>query len=192
MLYFFSQTQLYSGLSELYPEEFDTAPVTTQHSGKLFTLAQMLRSMHNAVPRQRVVVVSNYRQVLHTGENQLTVITLRLHQLIKTLGFVRSKLTIGHTTLCRLILNLLTVFQTLDVLEALCTSAGYPWLRLDGQTPTSKRQQLVERFNSPYSQDCKRSGILILMESLHWVELRQRLGPGHRGTIGPSAVLVQV
>ena len=74
MLYFFSQTQLYSGLSELYPEEFDAAAVTTQHSGKLFTLAQMLRSMHNAVPRQRVVVVSNYTQVLYTMEPQLTVI----------------------------------------------------------------------------------------------------------------------
>ena len=67
------------------------------------------------------------------------------------------KITIDHLIRSKLFLNHWTVFQTLDVLETLCTSAGYPWLRLDGQTPTSKRQQLVERFNSPYSQDCKRS-----------------------------------
>ena len=57
------QTQLYIGLAGLYPKDFDPTGVTTEHSGKLFTLAQMLHSMYNAVPRQRVVVVSNYTQV---------------------------------------------------------------------------------------------------------------------------------
>ncbi|KAG7177049.1 DNA repair and recombination protein RAD54-like 1 [Homarus americanus] len=42
---------------------------------------------------------------------------------------------------------------TLDMLAALCTRYNYPYLRLDGSTPTNKRQQLVDRFNSKYSKD---------------------------------------
>ncbi|MEQ2179955.1 hypothetical protein GOODEAATRI_030645, partial [Goodea atripinnis] len=42
--------------------------------------------------------------------------------------------------------------QTLDLLQDLCVQAGYTFCRLDGQTPTSQRQRLVDSFNSPYSQ----------------------------------------
>ncbi|XP_074640679.1 DNA repair and recombination protein RAD54B-like [Tubulanus polymorphus] len=41
--------------------------------------------------------------------------------------------------------------QTLDVLQQLCKERNHSFLRLDGQTPTAKRQQLVEHFNSSYS-----------------------------------------
>uniref|UniRef100_A0A672GA62 RAD54 homolog B n=1 Tax=Salarias fasciatus TaxID=181472 RepID=A0A672GA62_SALFA len=43
--------------------------------------------------------------------------------------------------------------QTLDMLQDLCAHAGYTFCRLDGQTPTSQRQRLVDSFNSPYSQN---------------------------------------
>nr|XP_045620882.1 DNA repair and recombination protein RAD54B-like isoform X1 [Procambarus clarkii] len=43
--------------------------------------------------------------------------------------------------------------STLDMLATLCTRYDYPYLRLDGSTPTNKRQQLVDRFNSQHSND---------------------------------------
>lgn len=43
--------------------------------------------------------------------------------------------------------------KTLDLLQELCLHMGYTFCRLDGHTPTSQRQRLVNNFNSPYSQD---------------------------------------
>uniref|UniRef100_A0A8C6LVX4 GTP binding protein overexpressed in skeletal muscle n=1 Tax=Nothobranchius furzeri TaxID=105023 RepID=A0A8C6LVX4_NOTFU len=43
--------------------------------------------------------------------------------------------------------------QTLDLLQDLCVHMGYTFCRLDGHTPTSQRQRLVDSFNSPYSQN---------------------------------------
>ncbi|XP_071551421.1 DNA repair and recombination protein RAD54B-like isoform X2 [Panulirus ornatus] len=43
--------------------------------------------------------------------------------------------------------------STLDMLASLCTRYNYSYLRLDGSTATSKRQQLVDRFNSKYNSD---------------------------------------
>ncbi|XP_035527512.1 DNA repair and recombination protein RAD54B [Morone saxatilis] len=43
--------------------------------------------------------------------------------------------------------------KTLDLLQDLCVHMGYTFCRLDGQTPTSQRQRLVDGFNSPYSQN---------------------------------------
>ncbi|KAI7815781.1 SNF2 family N-terminal domain-containing protein [Gamsiella multidivaricata] len=42
--------------------------------------------------------------------------------------------------------------QTLDILEAICTSRQYGLLRLDGSTPTQKRQEFVDKFNAPSCQ----------------------------------------
>ena len=43
--------------------------------------------------------------------------------------------------------------QTLDLLQTLLTSLAHPYLRLDGSTPSTKRQELVDEFNrSPASQ----------------------------------------
>ncbi|XP_033849294.3 DNA repair and recombination protein RAD54B isoform X1 [Acipenser ruthenus] len=43
--------------------------------------------------------------------------------------------------------------QTLDMLQEMCQGFGYSSTRLDGQTPVSQRQQIVEGFNSRYSSD---------------------------------------
>lgn len=40
--------------------------------------------------------------------------------------------------------------QTLDLLQRFCEDRGYSSLRLDGKTPTSKRQSLVDRFNDKH------------------------------------------
>ncbi|KAJ1975781.1 DNA-dependent ATPase protein rad54 [Dimargaris verticillata] len=43
--------------------------------------------------------------------------------------------------------------QTLDVFEQLCRSNRYGYARLDGSMTTSKRQQLVDRFNNPHGTE---------------------------------------
>jgi DNA repair and recombination protein RAD54B len=43
--------------------------------------------------------------------------------------------------------------QTLDMLAVYLQSKNYEYLRLDGQTPASERQGLVDRFNAPYHSD---------------------------------------
>ncbi|KAJ7372129.1 DNA repair and recombination protein rad54b [Desmophyllum pertusum] len=40
--------------------------------------------------------------------------------------------------------------RTLDLLQKLCENRSYDFLRLDGKTPTSKRQSLVDRFNDKH------------------------------------------
>ncbi|XP_006761258.1 PREDICTED: DNA repair and recombination protein RAD54B isoform X1 [Myotis davidii] len=43
--------------------------------------------------------------------------------------------------------------QTLNILQEVCKRHGYACTRLDGQTPVSQRQQIVDGFNSKYSSD---------------------------------------
>ncbi|KAL3876929.1 hypothetical protein ACJMK2_034709 [Sinanodonta woodiana] len=43
--------------------------------------------------------------------------------------------------------------KTLDLLQVCCDRSQYSYLRLDGQTPTSKRQEIVQRFNSKYCHE---------------------------------------
>ncbi|OCT76996.1 hypothetical protein XELAEV_18032199mg [Xenopus laevis] len=43
--------------------------------------------------------------------------------------------------------------QTLNILQALCVQHGYSCTRLDGQTPVTQRQHIVDGFNSKYSSD---------------------------------------
>ncbi|KAG8570322.1 hypothetical protein GDO81_011212 [Engystomops pustulosus] len=43
--------------------------------------------------------------------------------------------------------------QTLNILQDLCQQQGYRCTRLDGQTPVTHRQQIVDGFNSKYSED---------------------------------------
>lgn len=43
--------------------------------------------------------------------------------------------------------------QTLNILQEVCKRHEYACTRLDGQTPVSQRQQIVDGFNSKYSSD---------------------------------------
>ncbi|XP_040287953.1 DNA repair and recombination protein RAD54B isoform X1 [Bufo bufo] len=43
--------------------------------------------------------------------------------------------------------------QTLNILQDVCQRHGYKCTRLDGQTPVTHRQQIVDGFNSKYSTD---------------------------------------
>lgn len=44
--------------------------------------------------------------------------------------------------------------STLEILEQLVTTLGYPYLRLDGSTPSTKRQNLVDDFNHAPASQC--------------------------------------
>ncbi|CAL4103557.1 unnamed protein product, partial [Meganyctiphanes norvegica] len=52
--------------------------------------------------------------------------------------------------------------STLDMLANLCERYNYGYLRLDGSTPASKRQNLVDKFNDKYSQECNFSVSVII------------------------------
>ncbi|MFT7816245.1 DNA repair and recombination protein RAD54B isoform X1 [Arapaima gigas] len=99
-----SEGTLYQGLEELFPEGYSTGGYNTADSGKLLALCDLLASVQQLSPSDRVVLVSNYT-------------------------------------------------QTLDLLQDLCVHLGYSFCRLDGQTPVSQRQRLVDRFNSRYSTE---------------------------------------
>ncbi|XP_036987054.2 DNA repair and recombination protein RAD54B [Artibeus jamaicensis] len=43
--------------------------------------------------------------------------------------------------------------KTLNILQEVCKRHGYAYTRLDGQTPISQRQQIVDGFNSKYSSN---------------------------------------
>ncbi|XP_070568262.1 DNA repair and recombination protein RAD54B-like isoform X2 [Ptychodera flava] len=55
--------------------------------------------------------------------------------------------------------------QTLDLLQRLCTTQGYIYGRLDGSTPATQRQDIVNRFNASHSNQfvfllsCKAGGV---------------------------------
>ncbi|KAG0589830.1 hypothetical protein KC19_1G051700 [Ceratodon purpureus] len=42
--------------------------------------------------------------------------------------------------------------RTLDLIQDMCTSQGWKWLRLDGSTEASKRQPLVDQLNSGFGE----------------------------------------
>lgn len=53
-----------------------------------------------------------------------------------------------YTTTSEKIVIVSNYTTTLDMIERLLVSLSYTYLRLDGSTPTNKRQSLVEKFNS--------------------------------------------
>lgn len=77
----------------------------------------------------------------HSGK--LAVLCSLLHQLHTGTSGKPEKIVVvaNHT-------------KTLDLIQCLCDQKEYKYLRLDGQTPTSKRQELVQRFNSRHSLEC--------------------------------------
>lgn len=49
-----------------------------------------------------------------------------------------------------LLILMIFFFQTLDILQQFCSNCGYGYLRLDGQTSTNIRQEIVTKFNSKH------------------------------------------
>ncbi|KAJ8318575.1 hypothetical protein KUTeg_003666 [Tegillarca granosa] len=49
--------------------------------------------------------------------------------------------------------------KTLDILQKFCEEKDYKYLRLDGQTPTNRRQELVNRFNIVFLLSSKAGGV---------------------------------
>ncbi|XP_048364013.1 DNA repair and recombination protein RAD54B isoform X2 [Sphaerodactylus townsendi] len=93
---------LCEGLLNVFSQEYTPASFLESDSGKLQVLTQLLANIHEHSPSERVVVVSNYTQML-------------------------------------------------NVLQEVCKRHGYSYTRLDGSTPVSQRQQIVDSFNSKFS-----------------------------------------
>ncbi|XP_053571180.1 DNA repair and recombination protein RAD54B [Bombina bombina] len=95
---------IYEGLMELFPHNYNLDAISESESGKLLVLTKLLSAIREHSPSEKVVLVSNYT-------------------------------------------------QTLNILQETCKRHGYKCTRLDGQTPVSHRQQIVDGFNSKYSSD---------------------------------------
>jgi len=65
-------------------------------------------------------------------------------------NFIPSYACYAHAVVCVFMCR-----KMLDIIETMCKSAGYLLLRLDGQTPTARRMEIVERFNSRSSPECE-------------------------------------
>ncbi|KAG0225674.1 helicase [Actinomortierella wolfii] len=64
------------------------------------------------------------------------------------LRFVRHFLEIIRSQTTEKVVLVSSFTQTLDILQKLCEISGYGFYRLDGSTPTTKRQEYVEKFNA--------------------------------------------
>ena len=81
-------------------------------------------------------------QLLRTsaGSTKLRVLDQLLHYL--------------RTTTSEKVVLVSNYTATLDLLQVLLASLAYPYLRLDGSTPSAKRQELVDSFNRSLSPTC--------------------------------------
>ncbi|KAF2259340.1 DNA repair and recombination protein RAD26 [Lojkania enalia] len=96
------------------------------------TPSEMLQSLLPLVPPN--VLAS------HASSTKLRVLDSLIHRIYTT---TKEKVVIvsNYTT-------------TLDMIERLLVSLSYSFLRLDGSTPSSKRQSLVQKFNRSDSKSC--------------------------------------
>ncbi|KAL9100834.1 MAG: hypothetical protein Q9163_003845 [Psora crenata] len=78
---------------------------------------------------------------------------LRTNQASTKLRVLDQLLYTLHTTTSEKVVLVSSYTSTLNLFETLLTSLALPYLRLDGTTPSSKRQELVDTFNcTPASQ----------------------------------------
>ncbi|XP_066942085.1 DNA repair and recombination protein RAD54B-like isoform X2 [Macrobrachium rosenbergii] len=77
-------------------------------------------------------------QFEETDSGKLAVVSCMLWSLVET---AREKMVIVSN-----------YTSTLDMLAQICKKYNHPFLRLDGSTPSSRRQSLVDMFNDPHSQ----------------------------------------
>ena len=93
-------------------------------------------------PLTAALLASVPSQLLRTnaGSTKLRVLDQLMH-ILRTTTTEKIILVSNYTT-------------TLDLLQSLLTSLSYTYLRLDGSTPSSKRQELVDRFNRSPASEC--------------------------------------
>ncbi|ESP03752.1 hypothetical protein LOTGIDRAFT_110407, partial [Lottia gigantea] len=59
---------VYSGLSPLYPSDYDDQQLVAEHSGKLMVLSAILTAVHHPASREKIVLVSNHTKTLNILE----------------------------------------------------------------------------------------------------------------------------
>lgn len=89
----------------------------------------------------------------HSGTRALTCFSASSHKCIGKLMALRSLLKLVRGKTREKVVLVSSYTQTLDVFETMCGEDGYSFLRLDGATPTNKRQAIVDRFNSKHCDD---------------------------------------
>ena len=101
-------------------------------SGPSTSMAPLTAALLGSVPSQLLRT--------NAGSTKLRVLDQLMH-ILRTTTSEKIILVSNYTT-------------TLDLLQTLLISLSYPYLRLDGSTPSSKRQELVDRFNRSPASEC--------------------------------------
>jgi SNF2 family DNA or RNA helicase len=76
---------------------------------------------------------------------------VRFVRLLGKLATVRSMLSTLAKHYGERVVVVSNFTGTLDLIQRMCEADGHVFVRLDGSTPTEKRQALVDRFNLPAS-----------------------------------------
>ena len=95
-------------------------------------MSSMTASLLQSIPPQLVRT--------NAGSTKLRVLDQLLHTL--------------RTTTSEKVILVSNYTSTLDILSKLLTSVSHPFVRLDGSTPSSKRQDLVDTFNRTPASTC--------------------------------------
>uniref|UniRef100_M3XIU9 RAD54 homolog B n=1 Tax=Latimeria chalumnae TaxID=7897 RepID=M3XIU9_LATCH len=59
------ESNLYEGLADIFPEDYDPQTINENESGKLLVLTELLAAIHEQSPAERVVLISSYTQTLN-------------------------------------------------------------------------------------------------------------------------------
>lgn len=112
------------------------------NSPSLLTAKSLSDPSTSMTPLTAALLARVPTQLLRTnaGSTKLRVLDQLMH-ILRTTTSEKIILVSNYTT-------------TLDLLQSLLTSLSYPYLRLDGSTPSSKRQEIVDRFNHSSASEC--------------------------------------
>ena len=115
----------FEGIYDLFPSTYSHKEFQPEFSGKMLVLDTMLALIRSTTDN-KVVLVSNYTQVICNFVSKIMFISQHMHTKTHTI----SK-------------------QTLDLFEKMCRTRRYKYVRLDGTMAIKKRQKMVDRFNDP-------------------------------------------
>ncbi|KAB1258133.1 DNA repair and recombination protein RAD54B [Camelus dromedarius] len=141
------ERHLYEGLISVFPADYNPLTVTEEESGKLQVLSKLLAAVHELRPAEKDESSNVFLGVKCEREAWLLVFWESWQA--KEAGILPSD--------CFFLIDRVVLVsnytKTLDILQEVCKRHGYACTRLDGQTPISQRQQIVDGFNSKYSSD---------------------------------------
>ncbi|KAJ7395263.1 DNA repair and recombination protein RAD54B [Pitangus sulphuratus] len=120
------ESSLYEGVIDVFPQDYTPDTFSETDSGKLQVLVKLLAAIRQPVST-------------HELAQQQLISPVVCHWHVGKPLFIMGVVLVSNYT------------QTLNILQETCKRCGYSYTRLDGNTPVSQRQQIVDTFNSKFS-----------------------------------------